>query len=174
MITRHSMHGNRYIPWCSGKKNFPLWSVDWYKFIVVSTNRAFAWESMKLIFYFRFPWEYEQELFVKKNQQLKWSISDAHFCMWHRIEIADKPLLSACQSTYHAGMQTGKGKVSKNWLYYLTRFSFEMISLVKENYRRRIMPPFWFQEGSVFLVVPFVRRMRHTFNVDYPVVKRAI
>ena len=36
---RHSISDNRYIPCYSGKKNFPLLSVDWYLFRVVSSNR---------------------------------------------------------------------------------------------------------------------------------------
>ena len=36
---RHSTFDNSYIPWCSGKKNFPLLSVDKYLFRVVSGNR---------------------------------------------------------------------------------------------------------------------------------------
>ena len=37
--TRYSLSVNRYIPWCIGEKNFPLLSVGWYLFRVVSGDR---------------------------------------------------------------------------------------------------------------------------------------
>ena len=42
---RHSISDNRYIPWYSSKKNFPLLSVVWYLFRVMSGNKYLPQDS---------------------------------------------------------------------------------------------------------------------------------